>query len=114
MITVDQALEILLDRVHPLDVETVPLEQAHNRILAEDIVADIDLPPFDRARMDGYAVRSADIAQAPRKLRVIGEVAAGARFRNPRRSILTALGTGPILTNDRLTGTLSCSGVHVS
>ncbi|HKP84550.1 MAG TPA: gephyrin-like molybdotransferase Glp [Blastocatellia bacterium] len=80
MITVDQALEIVLARVDPLAVETVPLEQAHNRILAEDVLADIDLPPFDRARMDGYAVRSADAAKAPARLKVIGEVAAGAQF----------------------------------
>src|SRR5215216_3719087 len=78
MITVDQALNIVLETVEPLRVETVPLEQAHNRILAEDIRADIDLPPFDRARMDGYAVRAADASSAPVTLKLVGEVAAGA------------------------------------
>ncbi len=80
MITVDQAISIVLDRVEELGSETVALEDAHRRVLAEDVFADIDLPPFDRARMDGYAVRSADVAAMPAVLRVIGEVPAGARF----------------------------------
>jgi molybdenum cofactor synthesis domain-containing protein len=80
MITVDHALKIVLARINPLDVETVPLEQAHNRTLAEDIIADIDLPPFNRARMDGYALRSADAAATPLSLKVIGEIAAGATY----------------------------------
>ncbi len=80
MISVDEALSIVLDQVGQLDAEAVALEAAHRRILAEDIVADIDLPPFDRARMDGYAVRSADLAEAPATFRVIGEVPAGAMF----------------------------------
>ena len=80
MITVDKALGIIFDHVEPLSAELVALEQAHRRVLAEDIIADIDLPPFDRARMDGYALRAADVALTPTKLRVIGEVPAGARF----------------------------------
>lgn len=81
MITVDQALEITLSRIHLLEAETILLEQALNRILAEDVLADIDLPPFDRARMDGYAVRSADTAEVPARLKLIGELAAGAEFK---------------------------------
>ncbi|HEX8184390.1 MAG TPA: gephyrin-like molybdotransferase Glp [Blastocatellia bacterium] len=80
MITVDQALSIVLEHVEPLPAETVPLDEAHNRILAEEVRADIDLPPFDRARMDGYAVRAADVSIAPVSLRLIGEIAAGANF----------------------------------
>lgn len=80
MISVDQALQTVLERVGPLGVETVALEDALGRILAEEVRADIDLPPFDRARMDGYAVRSADVATAPVQLRVLGEIAAGAVF----------------------------------
>jgi molybdopterin molybdotransferase len=80
MITVDQATSIVLDRIQPLGAETVPLEQAHRRILAENVRADIDLPPFDRARMDGYAVRSSDVSTVPVRLRVIAEIAAGAQF----------------------------------
>jgi molybdopterin molybdotransferase len=80
MITVDQALEIILSRVTSLGVETISLGQAHGRILAQDVFADMDLPPFDRARMDGYALRSQDAALAPCTLKVIGEIAAGASF----------------------------------
>jgi molybdopterin molybdotransferase len=90
MITVDEALDIVLNHVDLLCLETTPLEQAHNRILAEDIRADMDLPPFDRARMDGYAVRSSDVTTAPASLKLIGEVAAGAEFHgklNPGEAI---------------------------
>jgi molybdenum cofactor synthesis domain-containing protein len=80
MITADQALGITLTRVEPLGIEAVPLEEALGRVLAQDIIADIDLPPFDRARMDGFAVRSADLTTSPVRLRIIGEVAAGATF----------------------------------
>lgn len=80
MITVDEALSIVLGRVKPLDIESVALEDAQGRILAEDVIADIDLPPFDRARMDGYALRSTDVKTAPARLRSVGEIAAGASF----------------------------------
>lgn len=80
MITVDEAIGIVLERVELLGSETIPLEDASGRILDEPVVADIALPPFDRARMDGYAVRSSDVAHAPATLRVIGEIAAGAIF----------------------------------
>jgi molybdopterin molybdotransferase len=80
MITVDEALSIILDSVEPLGDESVTLARAHRRILAEEIVADLDLPPFERARMDGYALRSTDAATAPVRLRCIGEVAAGASY----------------------------------
>jgi molybdenum cofactor synthesis domain-containing protein len=80
MITVDQALKIVLANIGPPGTETAELDQALGRVLAEDVRADLDLPPFDRARMDGFAVRSADVAAAPVTLRVIGEVAAGASF----------------------------------
>jgi len=80
MITVDQALTIVLERVEPLGAEPIELEDALGRVLMEDVYADIDLPPFDRARMDGYAVRSSDVTAAPVTLRVIGEIAAGASF----------------------------------
>ncbi len=78
MISVDEALHIVLSRVDHLGVERVRLDQAMGRLLAEDVRADIDLPPFDRARMDGYAVRSEDVATAPVRLRAAGEIAAGA------------------------------------
>ena len=81
MISVDEALAEILRHVHPLEPERVPILEAQGRILAEEIVSDIDIPPFDNSAMDGYAVRAADIAAAspdsPVPLRVIGSVAAG-------------------------------------
>ena len=81
MITVEEALRIVVEKTEPLGVERVALEEAAGRVLAEPVVADTDLPPFDRAQMDGYAVRSADLARAPVSLRVVGEAAAGRGWR---------------------------------
>src|ERR1043166_9150207 len=78
MIPIAEAIQIVLAQSPKLTVEEVELSSACGRILAEDIVADTDLPPFDRAQMDGYAVRAADVAIAPAKLRIVGESAAGA------------------------------------
>ena len=80
MITVDQALEIVLDHTRKLDNEIVELTEAHGRILAQDLHADMDLPPFDRSRMDGYAVKAEDLSRVPARLKVIGEIAAGSSF----------------------------------
>src|SRR5437879_5612109 len=78
MISIAEALRIVLDQTTHLNSESVPLADARGRILAEDIVADSDLPPFDRAQMDGYAVRVADLAKVPARLKIVGESAAGA------------------------------------
>jgi molybdenum cofactor synthesis domain-containing protein len=71
----------MLDGVEPAAAEEVPIEEALGRILAEDVLARDSLPPWDDSAMDGYAVRSADVAGAtgshPIVLRVTGEVAAG-------------------------------------
>jgi len=80
MITVDNALRIVLENVDFLESETVAIDDANGRVLAQEIRADIDLPPFDRARMDGYALLASDAEIVPAKLRVIGEIAAGAEF----------------------------------
>ena len=77
MISVAEAIQIVRQHTRALPSERVPLEHALNRILAEDVVADSDLPPFDRAMMDGYAVRAKDTANAPVRLRIAGESAAG-------------------------------------
>ncbi len=65
----------------PLGVDDMPLEDAYGRVLAEDIFASIDVPGFDRASMDGYAVRAQDIFGAeenqPISLTVVGKVEAG-------------------------------------
>ena len=78
MIPISQAIQIVLQHTPKLASEEVALPEAANRILAEDIVADTDLPPFDRAQMDGYAVRADDVARTPAQLKLVGESAAGA------------------------------------
>src|SRR5712692_10268897 len=78
MIPVADAIQIVLDQTTKLPAETMALSEAMDRILVEDIIADSDLPPFDRAQMDGYAVRAADVARVPARLRIAGESAAGA------------------------------------
>jgi molybdenum cofactor synthesis domain-containing protein len=77
MISVAQAIQIVLEQTPTLPPETVPLTDAGVRFLAEDVIADSDLPPFDRSQMDGYAVRAADTVNAPVRLRIVGESAAG-------------------------------------
>jgi molybdenum cofactor synthesis domain-containing protein len=77
MISVAEAIQIVKQHTRALPTERVRLEDALNRVLAEDIVADTDLPPFDRSQMDGYAVRAMDTTEAPVRLRIVGESAAG-------------------------------------
>ena len=76
-ISVDQALERILARLAPLPAVEAALADALGAVLATDVVADRDVPPFRNSAMDGYAVRGADVVAAPARLRVIGEVAAG-------------------------------------
>jgi len=73
----EEALRIALDAVRPLDAERRPTRAAAGLVLAADAVARCDLPPFDRAAMDGYAVRSSDLAAPGRELVVVGEALAG-------------------------------------
>ena len=77
MIPVAEAIQIVKQQTGFLPAEVVSLPQARGRFLAEDIVADSDLPPFDRSQMDGYAVRAADVETVPAKLKLVGESAAG-------------------------------------
>ena len=86
MISVAEAIQIVRQQTRPLPSEGVKLEHALNRVLAEDIVADSDLPPFDRAQMDGYAVRAEDTAGAPVRLRIAGESAAGRGWHHELKS----------------------------
>lgn len=65
--------------------ETIDLLHSANRILAESITADRDIPPFHRSTRDGYAVRAADLEAIPAKLKFIGEIKAGAS--HPARAI---------------------------
>ena len=81
MITPGEAWAIILKQVRPLKAVRVPLADALGYCLAEEVRADRDLPPADRASMDGYAVQHEDLQETPCTLRVIGEVAAGSASR---------------------------------
>ena len=78
MISVEQALENVLNLVTPLDTETIPLSHAGGRILAQTVAATRDQPPFASSAMDGYAVQSDDLTTGA-TLNVVGTSAAGAR-----------------------------------
>src|SRR5256714_1612867 len=81
LLPVPEAIRIVLAQTERLPPETVALPAARGRVLVEDVVADSDLPPFDRALMDGYAVRAEDTTDAPARLRIVGEAAAGRGWR---------------------------------
>jgi molybdopterin molybdotransferase len=73
-LSIDEAQRLILERVRPLAAETVRLEAAAGRVLAEPARAVVDLPPFASSAMDGYAVRAED---APGSLPVVARIAAG-------------------------------------
>lgn len=72
----DEALALVLDGIEPLESETVALPSAEGRVIAAEAHAAIDLPPFDRTAMDGFAVRAGDVSPGA-TLRVVGDLAAG-------------------------------------
>jgi len=82
MISVAEAIQIVRQQTAPLATERVRIEQTLGRVLAADVVADTDLPPFDRSQMDGYAVRAQDVSAVPARLRIVGESAAGKGWHN--------------------------------
>src|SRR5688572_9457776 len=81
MIPVSEAIDLVKAQVKLLAAESVPLTESVGRILARDVTADSDLPPFDRSQMDGYAVRATDVQEIPTRLKIVGESAAGRGWR---------------------------------
>jgi molybdopterin molybdotransferase len=81
LLSVGEAQQRLLDHFETLPAESVPLESATGRVLAEDIYSSLDLPPFPNSSMDGFAVRVADVASAqadhPAVLPVVVDIPAG-------------------------------------
>jgi len=87
MIPISEAIKIVLQQTPRLaEVELISLSDSRGRVLAEDIIADTDLPPFDRAQMDGYAVRASDVVNTPAQLRIVGESAAGAGWHHEMKT----------------------------
>ncbi|MBC7262690.1 MAG: molybdopterin molybdotransferase MoeA [Chloroflexi bacterium] len=81
MLSVEEALERVLSYFHTLEAERVPILESLGRALAEDVYADIDIPPHSNSAMDGYAVLAADTkgasSQTPKLLRVVTDLPAG-------------------------------------
>ena len=77
MLDFAEALGRILEAARPLPAAEVPLEEGAGRILAEDIVADLDFPPFDTTAMDGWAVNTAHVPSAPALLQIAGVLGAG-------------------------------------
>jgi molybdopterin molybdotransferase len=95
LLTFEEALREVLARVRPLAGETVPLAAAAGRVLAEDAIAAVDLPPFPSSAMDGFAVRAAD---TPGRLPVVDRVAAGRPATRPLASgQAMAIATGGVV-----------------
>jgi molybdenum cofactor synthesis domain-containing protein len=86
MISITEAIGIVLQQTPSLEAESVALSDSLGRVLAEDVIADSDLPPFDRAQMDGYAVRAADVTNTPARLLIVGESAAGAGWHHEMKA----------------------------
>ena len=83
LVTIEEAIKKLYEHFEPkpLGFEEIPLFDAFGRVLAEDVYSEVDVPPFDRAAMDGYAVKATDTFGAredkPVKLKIIGKVKVG-------------------------------------
>ena len=80
MIPLHEARQFVLDRVRQLDARSVALPDAAGLVLAADVVAAEQVPPFANTAMDGFAVRAVDTLDAPVTLEMIGTIAAGATF----------------------------------
>ena len=63
-ITLEKAVDAIIKRILPLGTEWVKAENALGRTLAQDVIAPMDQPPFDRSPLDGYALRSQDLLSA--------------------------------------------------
>ncbi len=98
LISVEEALTLILAKIRPVEVEQVPLPQSFNRVLAQAVVAEVNVPPFANSAMDGYAVIAADCAGAslatPTQLKVIDNIPAGA---TPTKTLSTGT-AGRIMT----------------
>jgi len=78
LLSIDHVERLIAERVTPVtETETVALHAARGRVLALDVVAPIDLPPFDNSAVDGYAVRHADLGAAETKLTIVDRLQAG-------------------------------------
>ena len=98
LLTLDEAQARVLEHARPLPSELVPIAEAGGRVTAEDVRANVDLPPFASSAMDGFAVRVSDL---PGALRIVGESAAGKPYDarvDPGGAV--AISTGAVVPED--------------
>jgi len=86
MITVEEALDIVLSRASDFGTEEIPLSEAYSRILREPIVADRDMPPYDRVTMDGIAIQFSEFSDGNREFQVEGVAPAGEPVKELKQS----------------------------
>ena len=77
MLTVEEVLALVMNEIRPLPPAERSLLESNDCLLAEDIAADADQPPFDKSLVDGYAVRTADMKAANGRLKVGETILAG-------------------------------------
>src|SRR5688572_29018666 len=78
LLAINEVERLIGERVTPVaETETVALKDARGRVLAADVVAPIDLPPFDNSAVDGYAVRHADLGKDEARLAIVDRLTAG-------------------------------------
>jgi molybdopterin molybdotransferase len=77
MISLERALNVVLERVKPVAIEKVRLADAYHRVLAEVVYSKVAMPPFDRSPLDGYAYRAGNLEAVPLRLKVVSEIPAG-------------------------------------
>ena len=86
MITVDEALRLVLEHAQPLPAHAVPLHESLGLVLAEEVASDVDSPPYDKSIVDGYAVQAKDLASGEARLTILEEVVAGSVPSQPVRA----------------------------
>lgn len=77
MLSVQEAMRLILETVKPVAPQQCPLSEAYYKVLAENTVSDLNVPPFDKALMDGFAVNSADIPEGKATLEIQETIYAG-------------------------------------
>ncbi len=85
MISFEEAVKTVIKYAKPLPAAQTPIEDAVGRALLEDVYSGMDMPPFDKSAVDGYAVRAADLAGG-RELRCTGLIQAGDSFKGKARA----------------------------
>jgi putative molybdopterin biosynthesis protein len=100
LLTLDEARQIIHQhfKPKPLDVEQIPLLEACNRVLAEDITATLDIPPFNRSTVDGYAVKAEDTFGADENKPIRLNICGTANVGEPTKTAVTHGTTVEIVT----------------